>query len=192
VAWSTSAPRRRSTSPSSTCALPRRPQDAEGLIDSRICALYPIDEPDINVAGGEALITQTNAMVRRVAAEYAFIPNIPLAAIYTSQKRWTGIASYDWVGFDDYGAGSDVLRNEVWQDMKSHLTPAQRIVLVPGAFKCVNVWDFYAKAQEDQQVIAIVGFIWYDGWDKPESQGLRSMGCRADYIAAAMRLKEAR
>jgi hypothetical protein len=64
---------------------------------------------------------------------------------------------------------------------------------VPGAFQCDNPWDFYAKAQEDQQVVAIIGFIWYDSWDreKPDSKGLRSQPCKQDYIAAAMRLKGA-
>jgi hypothetical protein len=165
-----------------------------GLIDSRITALYPMDEPDINVPKGEPEVLATNAMIRKVAAEFAFIPNIPLAVIYTTQGKWTGIQSFDWVGFDDYGAGSGVLHNSTWSGMKQRLRPEQRIILVPGAMECANVWDFYAKAQEDPQVVAILAFIWYDDWDtgKEHSQGLRSLGCRADYVEAAMRLKGAK
>ena len=160
---------------------------AAGFIDSRISALYPVDEPDLHGKSAEEVIA-ANAMLRRVAAEFPFIANVPLAVIYTGRMEWPGIETYDWIGFDDYDRKEGVLSNATWQDLKRRLRPEQRILLVPGAHQCDQVAPFYAKAQEDPQVLAIVAFIWFDAWDQ-RSPGLRSLPCRASYEDVGRRIK---
>jgi hypothetical protein len=158
-----------------------------GLIDSRICALYPVDEPDL-VGRSSSEVRSTNAMLRRVAADFPFIAGIPLAVIYTAHGEWPGIETYDWVGFDDYDRHSAVLSNGTWRDMKARLRSEQRILLVPGGAFGEDIAPFFAKAQEDPQVLAIVAFIWFDNWDGPK-QGIRSLPVRTQYVAAGQRIK---
>lgn len=160
----------------------------EGLIDSRICALYPVDEPDL-VGHHAPEVIETNAMLRRVAKDYPFLASIPLAVIYTAKGEWPGIETYDWIGFDDYDRGPAVLSNDTWQDMKSRLRPDQRVLLVPGGAFGANPAPFYAKAQEDRQVIAIVAFIWFSGWDNGKRPGIRDLPIRPAYVDVGRRIK---
>jgi hypothetical protein len=136
--------------------------DAMGLLQN-IIALYPIDEPDKNVAAA-AVVVQTNAMLRKVMAEFPALHNTKLAAIYSCTGSFAGVESYDWVGCDDYGQGAGMLAGQ-YERMKARLTrPEQRIMLVPGG---TSPWrtdpePFYIRAMLDPKVVAIVGFLWRD------------------------------
>lgn len=160
---------------------------AEGLIDSRICALYPVDEPDL-VGHSAEEVRVTNAMLRRVAKDYPFIANVPLAVIYTAKGEWPGIETYDWVGFDDYDRGAGVLSNSTWVSLKAHLRPEQRVLLVPGGAFGQDPQPFYDKAQADPQVVAVIAFIWFDHWDG-DKQGIRSLPVRGQYVGVGQRIK---
>lgn len=160
--------------------------DARGLIGDYICALYPTDEPDLQGYSAQR-VAETNAMVRRVAQDYPFIGGIPLAAIYTSSRGYPGVETYDWVGVDDYDQREGVLGN-TYTHLKARLRPEQRILLVPGGMQCDDVAPFYTRAQSDPQVIGVLPFIWWDGWNNGGGQGVRSLPCRPQYESAGTRI----
>lgn len=146
-----------------------------GLLGGIEC-LYPTDEP----RESDAAVTAKNAMIRRVAGEFPALAGIKLAVIYASARP--GIASYDWVGFDDYNAGCAVLGG-AYDELKAALRPDQRILLVPGG---ADPWRqdpacFAARAHADPQVVAVVPFIWFDQADRGVGAGIRSNPTRKLY-----------
>lgn len=159
-----------------------------GVIDSRICALYPEDEPDLSGRTADEVVA-ANATVRKVAKDFPFIANIPIATIYTCTRGFPGVESVDWVGCDHYDDGARVIERR-YPALKARLRPEQRLILVPGGHQCDDIATFYDYAQRDAQVVAIVPFIWFDGWEKGK-QGVRSLPCRASYIDALNKLKGA-
>jgi hypothetical protein len=161
-----------------------------GLLDD-IVALYPIDEPD-GAHKSDAQVTAANATLRRVMASFPQLEQTKLAVIYTAGNQRPGIASYDWVGFDDYDRGCIALDNG-YPALKAQLRPDQRLMIVPGG---ADPWRqdpacFFAKAQLDQQVIAIVPFIWFDNWEDITkaggTKGIRSNGMANVYCIAGRR-----
>lgn len=164
----------------------KRLQEAGLLVNVR--ALYPIDEPDLNGKSAEE-VRAVNAMVRRVAAEFPELAGVKLAVIYAAPRvrgDWPGIEAYDWVGFDDYDNRDRIFGNGEYFALKQHLTKEQRILLVPGG---VDPWrqdpgPFVAQAQRDDQVVAIIPFIWQDNADRGLGLGIRSNGMRGAYCAA--------
>lgn len=158
-----------------------------GLIDARICALYPVDEPDL-VGHTPAEVQATNAMLRRVMRDFPFTPALPLAVIFTCTRGFPGIESYDWVSCDDYSSREAVLTKYIPQ-LKARLRPDQRLFLTAGAHQCDDVQPFFDYAQRDLQVIALVAFIWFDNWDGKGAPGLRDLPCRPAYTAAGARIK---
>jgi hypothetical protein len=172
----------------------KRLQEA-GLL-ANIRALYPIDEPDLHDKTADE-IRATNAMLRRVAADFPELAEVKLAVIYAPTRvkgTWPGVETYDWVGFDDYdnreriflGAGGE------YGMLKHVLRPDQRILLVPGG---VDPWRqdpaaFLAKAETDPQVIAIIPFIWQDLSDPGAGLGIRSNGLRQLYCEAGKTVKD--
>ena len=156
---------------------------------TNITALYPLDEPDLHSIPAD-VISARNALLRRVMAEFPELRTTKLAVIYTSRPKWPGIDSYDWVGFDDYGAGSQIFTNGLYSELKDRLRPDQRVLLVPGG---ADPWrqdpePFIAKALEDPQVIGVVPFIWYDFADREVGRGIRSNGLAGAYCEAARKL----
>lgn len=157
---------------------------AQGLL-AGVIALYPIDEPEGRGKSADE-VRAVNAMLRRVMADYPELAQTKLAVIYTGGRRWPGIETYDWVGFDDYNRGSAVLSNDQWDDLKRRLRPDQGILLVPGGS---DPWrqdplPFVSKALLDPQVVGIVGFIWFDDADRGVGAGIRSNPTRAAYCGA--------
>lgn len=161
--------------------------NAAQVIDSRICALYPADEPDLWGRSAEEVVA-ANAMVRRVAKDYPFIAGIPIFTIYTCTRDFPGVESVDWAGCDHYDDGSSVIARQ-YPSLKARLRPEQRLVLVPGGHQCDDVSVFYNYAQRDPQVIAVVAFLWPDGLLGEGSKGVRSQPCRASYIGALQHIK---
>ena len=145
-------------------------------------AIYLTDEPDL--AGKVATeIMATNAMVRRVAAEFNL--DVPLAVTYSALITWPGIQYYDWVGFDNYDA--NIFDNGDYAKLKAVTRANQRILLEPGG---ADKWrqdpsPYLAKAQQDLQVVAIIAFIWRDNADPKNGAhaGIRSNGMAKAYCS---------
>jgi hypothetical protein len=142
-----------------------------------IVALYPVDEPDMNL--DDVSVVQTiNRDLRAVLTDLDLA--VKLAVIYGNQGT-PGIESFDWIARDDYERGLQTLP----------LLPHQRLMLVAGgADKYRNRPEsFEAYANAHPEVVAIVAFI-YDDYTDPggtfrlgiSHNGLlpayRAMGCR--------------
>lgn len=162
----------------------------QGLLDN-IVALYPIDEPD-GAHKSDAEVMAANAMLRRVMAEFQSLHDTKLAVIYSAGDARPGIASYDWIGFDDYNRGCDALGSG-FAALKARTRPDQRLMVVPGG---ADPWAtdpacFYATAQLDPQVVAIVPFIWFDDWEDITKasgpRGIRSNGMAKVYCMTGRR-----
>lgn len=161
---------------------------AQGLL-APVVALYPKDEPEAHGIGAEQ-VRVFNAQLRVALAELGR-SDVKLAVIYTRDGSWPGIETYDWVGFDDYGAGHGVLSNGTWQDMKARLRADQRILLVPGA---ADPWaqdpePYFAKLVQDPQVLGIIPFIWFDNADRGVGLGARSNSMTKAYCRVGLRIK---
>jgi hypothetical protein len=162
----------------------KRLQEAGLLVNIR--ALYPLDEPDLpDHAKSAEEIRATNAMLRRVVADFPELAGVKLAVIYAPTRvngTWPGVETYDWVGFDDYDNRERIFTIGEYDALKRVLRDDQRILLVPGG-AVPWVQDpaaFLAKAESDLQVIAIVAFIWQD----LTTPGIRSTGVRRLYCEA--------
>jgi len=153
-----------------------------------IAALYPIDEPDVH-GKTEDQVLATNAMLRRVMADYPELAATRLAVIYGANSTFPGVASYDWVGFDDYSHGCSAL-GAPYAAMKGRLRADQRILVVPGG---ADPWRqdpacFIARANADPQVVAVVAFIWFDSWGGTLNLGIRSNPTKKLYCEAGRRI----
>jgi hypothetical protein len=152
-----------------------------GLLWDGIVALYPSDEPDL-AGKSDAEVTATNAAIRRAAADYPELGSgLRLAVIYacTSQKR-PGLASYDWIGCDDYDRGCSVLNaSAAIPDLLAALRPDQRLMVVAGG---ADPWKqdpacFASYAHREPRVAALIAFLW-----QPHSKpGIRDNGMRRLY-----------
>lgn len=159
-----------------------------GLL-TNISALYPIDEPDVN-GKSDAEVLVANAKLRLVMAEFPELKDTKLAVIYGNTGRFPGIASYDWVGRDQYGLGCHEATGAGFREMKARLLPTQRLMLIPGG---ADPWRqdpacFEAAAHGDEQVVAIVPFIWPDFPAVGVGAGIRSNGLRKLYCDAGRKI----
>ncbi len=150
-----------------------------------IVALYPIDEPDLNVYRAD-VIRQANAVTRKIAAEYPELANVKLAVIYSNADKLFAVETFDWVGFDRYDGLSGILTNGEYARMMSKLRPDQRTIIVPGGAYGQDPIPFLNFAETHPEVIAIVPFIWSDFDDK---KGIRSNGMAKAYCLAGMQVK---
>lgn len=153
-----------------------------------VIALYPIDEPNITVRS-EADVLTANATARKVAAEFPALQGVRLAAIYAGGHGWPAIADYEIVGVDDYGSKSSILGpGGFYVDMIQHLRPDQRTIIVPGGAFGQDPAPFVNFAHSDQRVLAIVPFIYFDGWEAGK-MGIRSNGMARAYCLAGEQIK---
>ena len=95
-----------------------------------VVALYPVDEPDVNHVG-EVQMQGIAVTLRKVASEFYELRDVKLAVIYGAGSNRPGISAFDWVGFDNYDAGTGVLGDQYYA-FKALLRPDQRIILIPG------------------------------------------------------------
>lgn len=156
---------------------------AAGLL-AGIVALYPVDEPDLQDRS-DLDVMETNAIVRRVAAEFPEIANAPLAVFYacTSGRR-PGITTYDWIGCDDYDRGCAVLNDAV---ARLPLRPDQRLMLVAGG---ADPWRqdpacFERYAHAAPRVVALVAFLWQG---IASGQGIGTNGLARLYCEAGRKI----
>lgn len=157
---------------------------AQGLLDG-ITAVYPIDEPDLN-GKSDAEVTRANAAVRAAMAEFPQLALTKIAVIYSAGGQRPGVASYDWIGFDDYDSGCAALSG-AYEDMKRRLRADQQILVVPGG---ADPWRqdpscFVARAQQDPQVVAVVAFLWFDDSSDITRAGSGPAGIRSNGMAQA-------
>jgi hypothetical protein len=146
-----------------------------------VVALYPQDEPDRLGIPDEA-IAEANTQVRAVAAEFDELEDVPLAVIYSGTGRHPGMSTYDWVGIDSYRLGRRVLAKP-YSELVVKMRPEQRLLLVPGG---ASPWvqdpePFFRRATEDDRVIGIVAFIWFDYAATGVERGIRSNGLADRY-----------
>lgn len=149
--------------------------------------LYPQDEPDVH-GYTDAQMTAAITAIRAAAKPYAEFAGAKLAVIYNCRSPMKpGLASFDWIGCDNYGAGCAAL-----DELSAiPLTSGQRLMVVPGG---ADPWRqdpacFTSFAERTPSVIAIVPFIWFDDYSditRPGSgpKGIRSNGMRPLYCQA--------
>lgn len=151
----------------------------EGLIDN-VAAWYVVDEPNIaEVNLNEAELATICALVR------ASIPfQAPLVTTFgASNGSYPGIHSFDWVGFDNYGA--PIFSNGEYQHLASQLASGQRTVILPGG---ADPWredpaPFYNWAQTDPRVAMIMPFMWQN------PGGIAINGMAPQYRAVGLKVK---
>lgn len=165
----------------------------EGLL-SLVCGIYPIDEPerDANVAANVLSLCVVD--IRAVMADYPELAGAKLVVTYGSGEDYRALHDFDWVGFDDYGAGSGIfIPGGKYDRLRAQLLPNQFLTLFPGG---ADPWHtdptpFYLKAQQDSQVIAMIPFIWLDHWAGTQNLGIHSNGAAPIYTAVGKAIKSA-
>ena len=164
-------------------------KDTDCLKD--IAAIYPVDEPDYNGIPADEM-AKGNAAIRSILAKYPALKNTALAVFYTGHEKYPGIEHYDWVGFDEYGAGEKALGSK-YKRMVSKLRSDQRTMIIPGG---CDKWrqdprPFVDFALANPRVVAVVPFIWIDQADpsNPDiGHGIRSNGLKEIYKEAGLTL----
>jgi hypothetical protein len=161
---------------------------------SMVKVLYPKDEPDL--AGlSDAQIQSTNAMIRRVAADYPELKGVKLAVIYNCKSDFVGATYYDILGCDDYNSGAGVLTNGTINKLAA-ANPNAELMLVPGGADTVGRQDptpWFNYAQSDNRIKYFVPFIWFDYWNNggkaPGALGIKSNGMAPSYCVVGKKIK---
>jgi hypothetical protein len=158
-------------------------QLVEKNLTHSVRAFYPLDEPerDANIAAD--VIVQANAHIRQVAAGFPHLGNASLAVIYGDKRDYRGIGSYDWIGFDDYGAGDRIYNpGGEYDSLKAKLKPNQKTILVPGGYNPYRtpVAQSFAKAMNDPQVGVLMPFLWVTK-DGIGNNGMAKQYCQAGW-----------
>jgi hypothetical protein len=155
----------------------------EGLA-GHVHGWYTIDEPNISEIGLSAAdIATANNLIRATLDG-----QLPLLCIYGNEGRYgayPGIASYDWVGFDNYGA--PIFSNGEYDNLVRQLSPMQHTIIVPGG---ASPWredprPFYDHAQTDGRVALIMPFKWFG------TDGIAVNGMAPPYRAVGKLIKAA-
>jgi len=142
-----------------------------------VIALYILDEPDTHAQLTDAIVVQCCTETR------AAWPGTKLAVIYGPNGQTPGISAYDWIGRDDYGAGSGVL-----QRLPS-IRPDQQWIVVPGGADPwrQDVTPFADFAEARGNVAAVIAFLYVDyGGGK----GIGTNGAFPAYAAAGTAIKK--
>jgi hypothetical protein len=159
---------------------------ASGLLAGASVILFPIDEPDVNNVP-VARVFEVNALIRRVAADYPAFASARIIGTWNCGGDFRGIQAHDIVSCDHYDAREGIFTNGMYATMKS-LAPDKEIAIIAGG--CCQ-WrqdprPFVDLAMRDPQVIAIIGFVWFD---RPGLPGIRSNGLAGLYRSEAAFLK---
>ncbi len=154
----------------------------------QVIALYPLDEPDQHGLS-DAEVTAMCGVVRSVAGEFAELPNVKLAVIYTDQQRWPGFAAHDCVAIDPYDHGSDMFVAAPFLAMLARLAPHQNYFLVPAGG---DPWQqdpepYRRVAQADPRCVGILAFLYITRNDSnPPSAGIGTNGMLPAYRAVGL------
>ena len=120
--------------------------------------------------------------------EFPELHNTKLAVIYGGSGNRPGVGTYDWVGFDDYDKRERIFSNGQYNSLKSALRSDQRIMLVPGGADPwkQDVGPFFTQAELDDQVIALIPFVWFD---TSGHTGIHANSMKNDYCVAGKKIK---
>jgi hypothetical protein len=148
-----------------------------------LVGFYPIDEPDKHCVSTDQ-VTVANSVVRAVAREFDI--DLPLIVIYGTAGR-PGLDAYDVIGEDAYQEGAAAMKR------LDSVPAGKKLLLVPGG---ACPWqndpeDFYARANADPRVWAIVAFIWPNQWGGTQNCGIRSAPSREAYVRVGKRIVKA-
>lgn len=154
-----------------------------GLL-ANVVAVSWCDEPNTARSGSWTVenVLRMNAAVRGAMGAFPEL-HAALAAVYACSAAWPGIASFDWIGCDDYDSGCGVL-SAVYPRMP--VAPGQRLIVFPGG---ASPWRqdpacFLSFAERDSRVVAVVAFLWQTVTDGSTFTGIRENGMRALYEQA--------
>ena len=157
--------------------------------------VYPADEPEIdrNGAKSDAEVTVMLGWLRGIMAGFPALAGAPVGVIYAcSSSGRPGIAAYDWIGCDDYGAGCRVNGpSGAYDDLLGLMRADQRLIVVAGGS---DPWRqdpacFEARAHGDARVAMLSAFIWQDHADAGVGAGIRSNGLRRLYCEAGRKVR---
>lgn len=161
-----------------------------------VLGFYLIDEPDIAVRDRTITSEQIIAagvLIRQLSANAAK-PHIILPVIYSNPTALVLPAQgiFDWVGYDNYPAGDKIFFNGEYKRFRDRVGANQSLVLVAGG---AEPWEndptiFSNVAHNDSKVAALIGFIWFDGWDltNPGRKGIRSGKMKEKYVAVGAKI----
>jgi len=156
-------------------------------LTSLVKSFYPIDEPDVGGVPASAVFS-ANSVIRNVASHYRYLDNATLGVIYGDRKNYPGIESYDWVGFDNYGAREGIFNSGgMYSYLLSRLKPNQKTIIVPGG---ANPWKqdparFVQQALNDPRVAWLCPFLWVSS---PPGNGIQDNGMAATYRSAGRQI----
>jgi len=141
-----------------------------------VIALYPVDEPDIHAQLTDAIMVQCCTETR------AAWPGVKLAVIYGPNGQTPGISAYDWIGRDDYSAGSGELSR------LPAIRPDQQWIVVPGGADPwrQDVAPFAAFAKSQPTVAVLMPFLYSD---YAGGKGIGTNGTFPAYAAAGTAIK---
>lgn len=161
---------------------------SENLL-GKVVAVSLIDEPDNKGIDGAMLekalkITKAEFAAQQITPKYF--------QIYAAKFTWPGVSLFDWVGFDNYSAGSGIFINGDYAKLKGILRADQLIILLPGG---AEPWlqepqSFINIAHGDQQVTWIMPFTWFTS-SQPDAdfgKGIRDNKLRPVYCLMGQKL----
>jgi len=161
-----------------TVFYPNSPSYYNGKIDGVIAVSW-CDEPDTSRNGSwsDADATAMSAAVRQGLAQVPWLQMPKLAVIYAcATGSHPGIASFDWVGCDDYDSGDSVFANYV---DNLPISGSQRLFAViagsrsPGGGWQLNPQYTLDHVFADPRYVAIVAFAWQTLTDGGTYLGIR-------------------
>lgn len=148
--------------------------------------LVPTDEPNLNTSVWE--LQRAMDIMRSLAADFAELEDVLYGVIYMGrdQPDFPLIEQFDLVGFDYYKRKSSVLSpGALYDQMRKLMRPDARTWLIPGGFLEHPIDPWLAFAMRNEEVFAIVAFLWASVDDGERLHGLRDNPARDSYIAAA-------
>lgn len=151
-----------------------------------VVAVYPVDEPDVQGIN-TADMTTANALIRVTMAQYGYLKDKPLAVTY-GVNGTPAISTFDWCGFDNYGA--PIFTDGEYDSFVAKLRPEQRTIIVPGGG---DPWKqdptpFAQKAASDPRVKLIMPFMWFDNGG---NKNIETNGMAPAYRAVGFPIKQA-
>lgn len=155
-----------------------------GLL-GRVRVIYVQDEPNLAAQRVDPL------RVRAAMAPFAELASAKLGVIYSSgNDERPGIEHFDFVGVDNYGAGTRAL--EDIDKLVALLAPDQRVWLVPGG---ADPWrqdpaPFLEAALADDRIAGLVCFAWFNGTSENGfGAGIGRNGLGAAYREVGRRIR---
>lgn len=153
--------------------------------------IYPQDEPE-KYGLTDDHIVDGNKMVRKVMAEFSELANVPLVVIYSADRKYPGLDTFDIAGIDDYDAGAGIFTSGQYATFAALRGGKATALVVGGADRWrQDPAAFIERAQNDHQVKMVFVFTWVDNADPASGagKGVRSNGLAPVYCAWGMRIK---